>query len=219
MKLLLVQTQLPGRDALHAYAQDLPAWLASAGHTCSVFEPDAESTAGVASRGLFKRLVRDEAADERFRQAVKAFRPDAVYVLRLPEQQPPGLLRIAAREFKLPVIQFLSDYSHFCSARHGLRNGAPCQDCLRRPVAGVLHRCVGHSTSASLYEFLQMRQARWRHWHHDVSIFVCTSQRQADLRVFAKDDLAGGIDDFGDGRWHGGGCRDGANGPIMADQQ
>lgn len=206
MRLLVINAHHTVPDGADSYLPQITEWLKAAGHTCTVFAFDTQDmrrspeAADLPPRGDDRAhaaprvehvwpwrarravgLFRHDETDDRFRRLIATTRPDAVYVVHLSGVQQPSLLRIAAREFRLPVVHLLSDYSLYCPSQHFLRDGARCTACLRHPMAAVLHRCVQHSAGASMLRVLQMAQARWNHWYDDVDVFLCPSQRLCDL--------------------------------------
>ena len=121
--------------------------------------------------------------DRKFRKALQDTKPDLVYTIYLSFTFLPRILRIAKREFGLPVLYRLSDYHMFCASYLFFRDNQSCTECLARPWSAVRHKCVHGSRFGSFLRALQMRVNRWRKDYGNVDYFICPSQYMREMLV------------------------------------
>jgi|SRR5579871_2630732 len=119
----------------------------------------------------------------KFRQALRETKPDLVYTIYLSFTFLPRLLKIAKREFGLPVLYRLSDYHMFCASYLFFRDNQSCTDCLTRPWSAVKYKCVHDSRFGSLLRALQIRVNRSRKDYENVDYFICPSKYMSEILV------------------------------------
>ena len=76
-------------------------------------------------------------------------RPQVAYVLHYLRKLSPSLL-VGLKKAGLPIVIRVSDYAMLCPQSHCLRNGLPCELCVRGDLLpSVRYRCVQHSSFSS----------------------------------------------------------------------
>jgi glycosyltransferase involved in cell wall biosynthesis len=122
------------------------------------------------------RLFHNGEVENKFREVVRETRPDLVYSIYLSSSMLPKILKIAKREFGLPVLYRLSDFHMMCGSYLFFRDGHVCTECLKKPWSIVRNRCMQGSKLASLLRALQMRYVSAMGWYKHVDAFLCPSQ-------------------------------------------
>ena len=207
MRILLINYhhfQYGGPDR---YFFNVMKWLGDAGHECIPFSFDYDETIETPYREYFPepitgrgpcrvsnvrftpaqrvktvaRMFHNGEVDRKFRQVIEETKPDLVYAIYLSCSFLPKLFRIASREYGLPVVHRLSDFGMFCPSYLFLRDGQPCTECLKSPMAAVKHRCVQHSRAASALRVAQIASTRANRWYNDVDLFLAPSRFMASL--------------------------------------
>lgn len=121
------------------------------------------------------RMFHNPTVDAQFRRLMHSERPDVVYSIHLSSTMLPNILRIAKREFRVPVLYRLSDFHMFCPSNLFYCQGAICHDCESATFAAVRKRCVQNSAVASLLRVLQLKYFWSRGWYDAVDAFLCPS--------------------------------------------
>ena len=132
---------------------------------------------------LLKGAFYNPEAARRMERLIDAERPDAVYVLQQINLLSPSVF-VAAKRKGLRVVHRLSDYNLFCPRFDFLRDGEPCEKCLRGSLwNAVRHRCVHRSLPASLIRVLSMYFHRWIGAFDRIDAFVVTNRFMEDKLV------------------------------------
>lgn len=203
MRILLINHHHFHDDSAGRYFANVMEWLAAAGHECIPFSfqhedntpssyrcffPEPVAGSGVGTRFSWPqraraaaKMFRNDDVDRRFRQIIEFASPDLVYVLDLSDAFVPNLLKIAAREYDLPIVHRLSDFQLLCPSQHFQRDGRSCTACLRSPIAAIRHRCVQSSLTASALRVAQMSYARAMGWYDHVDLFLAPSRFLRDV--------------------------------------
>ncbi len=119
----------------------------------------------------------------KLRNAIRDTKPDLVYTIYLSFTFLPQILRIAKKEFDLPVLYRLSDYHMFCASYLFFRDNQSCTECLTRPWAAVQYKCVHGSRIGSLLRALQIRVNRWRKDYGYADYFICPSKYMRETLI------------------------------------
>lgn len=110
--------------------------------------------------------------------AIAAWRPDILDVHNFFPLASPSI-HYAGRRMGVPVVQTLHNYRLLCPGATFLRNGVPCEDCTRHPMAwpGVAHRCYRGSALQSGAVALMISIHRLiRTWQRSANVFVTVSE-------------------------------------------
>ncbi len=167
--------QSGGEDAVFDAEAEL---LAQHGHRVErlLVDNDAipDRLSGADQVRLAVRTVWSGAAAKAIADRSRAVGADVVHIHNfLPLLSP--AVHGAARATGAAVVQTLHNYRLICPAATLFRNGAPCEDCVGRPVAvpAIVHACYRHSRSqtAAVAAMLVVHRAR-RTWHRDVDAFI-----------------------------------------------
>ena len=182
--------QAGGEDAVVEAESEL---LAGHGHRVDRLVVDNDAIPDRPSAAQRVRLavqtVWASAAAAAVADRARAVRADVVHVHNfLPLLSP--AIHGAARSTGAAVVQTLHNYRLICPAATLFRDGAPCEDCVRLPVAlpAVVHACYRDSRAqtAAVTAMLAVHRAR-RTWHRDVDAFIA-------LTDFGRDRfIAGGL--------------------------
>lgn len=121
--------------------------------------------------------------DRKFRKVLRETKPDLVYTIYLSFTFLPHILRIAKKEFGLPVLYRLSDYHMFCASYLFFRDNQSCTECLTRPWAAVKHKCMHGSFFGSFLRALQIRVNRWRKDYGNADYFICPSKYMRETLI------------------------------------
>lgn len=127
------------------------------------------------------KLFHNTETDDKFRLLLKTEKPDLVYMIYLSSTFLPTLIRIARKEFDLPVVYRLSDFHMFCPAYLFCRDGAICTECVDDLSACVRHRCVKGSRLGSIARVAQIQYFRCRNHYNWVETFISPSQFMASF--------------------------------------
>lgn len=101
--------------------------------------------ARMAGRAFYSRE-----AYHKLRRLIRDTHADVVYMLNFTSYLSPSIID-AAYDAHVPSIMRLSSFDLLCANNHFLRNGQICTDCLTGgKYHGIIHRCTGHSLTASL---------------------------------------------------------------------
>ncbi|MDO9483999.1 MAG: glycosyltransferase [Hydrogenophaga sp.] len=110
----------------------------------------------ISNTGVIKKIqtatsvVWNIGAARKLKSAINHFKPDIIHTHNVYHQLSASVLE-AAIASKIPVVQSLHDFSHFCIQSHFFRNGSPCYDCIESGISqGVLHRCFNKSLPGSI---------------------------------------------------------------------
>jgi glycosyltransferase involved in cell wall biosynthesis len=126
---------------------------------------DIEDFGPVARVGLAFRPVISVPDVRRFRDRLRAHRPDVVHLHNPYPLISPWVVRTAAAE-GVPVVQSVHNLRHVCANGLGARDGRPCRDCIGSPVPwpAVVHRCYRDSRSQStvMAAALAIHRSTWR---------------------------------------------------------
>ncbi len=209
MKILLVNNHYFNYRGADRYFFNIKSGLEKAGHTVVPFsfrydatletpylsyfpEPitgpgpfllkDMKLSMAAKVRTAVKMFLNPE-VDGKFRRALRETKPDLVYTIYLSFTFLPRILRIAKKEFGLPVLYRLSDYHMFCASYLFFRDDQSCTECLTRPWAAVKYRCVHGSRFGSFLRALQIRVNRWREDYGNVDYFICPSRYMREILV------------------------------------
>lgn len=118
-----------------------------------------------------------------FRTALRDEKPDLIYMIYLSSSFLPNLIRIAKREFGLPVVYRLSDYHLFCASYLFCRDGRVCTACRRTLWAAVKYRCVKGSRLISTARAMQIKLFRRCGYYDEVDRFICPSAFMRRLMI------------------------------------
>ena len=103
-------------------------------------------------------------------------KPDVAYILHFLRKLSPSLL-VGIKKRGIPIVVRISDFLLMCPAIHLLRDGKPCELCLRGDLKpSVKYRCVKGSLGASLVSYLSMHFHRWRGYFDLIDRFVITNE-------------------------------------------
>jgi len=113
------------------------------------------------------------------------YQPQIAYVLHYLRKLSPSLL-VGLKKAGLPIVVRLSDYAMLCSQAHCLRNGVPCELCVRGNLwPSIRYRCVQSSLAASVLNALATWYHRFRHYFDLIDVFVTTNQFMYRMMVSA----------------------------------
>jgi glycosyltransferase involved in cell wall biosynthesis len=113
------------------------------------------------------------------------YQPQIAYVLHYLRKLSPSLL-VGLKKAGLPIVVRLSDYAMLCPQAHCLRNGLPCELCVRGNLWPSIHyRCVQSSLAASVLNALATWYHRFRHYFDLIDVFVTTNQFMYRMMVSA----------------------------------
>jgi len=103
-------------------------------------------------------------------------KPDVAYVLHFLRKLSPSIL-VGIKKRRIPVVVRISDFLLMCPAIHLLRDGKPCELCLKGDLRpSVKYRCVKGSLGASLVSYLSTKYHRWRRYFDLIDRFVITNE-------------------------------------------
>ena len=105
------------------------------------------------------------------------FQPDIVHVHNFFPLLTPSIYD-ACRETKIPVVQTLHNFRTICAGALLMRNGKPCEDCIKRtPYLGALHGCYRNSRLGSLAVARMIDVHRRRGtWSEKVDRFIALTE-------------------------------------------
>lgn len=129
------------------------------------------------------RMFYNRQVNNKFRQIIRIEKPDIVYSVYLSSTLLPNILKIAKKEFSLPVVYRLSDFHMFCPAYLFCRDGQVCKECIHGLKACIKHRCVKDSKVMSLARVAQMRFIRVLNYYKYVDRFVTPSSFTRDMMI------------------------------------
>jgi len=139
-------------------------------------------------RTLWRTLVRLFYAPDVERAVIRIAadtKPQVAYVLHYLRKLSPSLL-VGLKKAGLPIVVRLSDYAMLCPQSHCLRDGVPCELCLRGNLwSSVRHRCVQGSLAASVLNALATWDHRFRRYFDLIDVFVTTNQFMYCMMVSA----------------------------------
>ena len=121
--------------------------------------------------------------NSRFREIVEREHPDILYTIHLSSTMLPNILKIAKKEYLMPVAYRLSDFHMFCPSYLFARNGIVCTECIENLWACLRYRCMKNSRIASLLRILQMKFFERMDYYGYVDRFVCPSVFMYDFLV------------------------------------
>jgi len=103
-------------------------------------------------------------------------KPDCAIVLNYLRKLSPAVLK-AMHDSGIPFVVRLSDYSMICANAHMLRDGRPCELCLKGSSANsVRYRCVQNSLAASAVHYLAATYHEIRGYFDLIPAFVIPSR-------------------------------------------
>jgi len=143
MKVLLVHNRYrePGGEE-HAISQ-LEGLLARS-HSVSRFEKRSEDWFGATGWQKAKQAIQvpfSRTVYQELRQCFERVKPDVVHVHNIFPFQTPSVYYAAASK-RIPIVQTLHNFRHFCLNGLLLRDAKPCELCLGGNLMhGIVHRC------------------------------------------------------------------------------
>jgi len=121
----------------------------------------------------------------RFATMMRRVRPDVVHVHNTFPVMSPSILH-AAKEGGARVVQTLHDFRLVCPNGLCFRDGAPCEDCVGRPVAwpALAHGCYRDSRTQTTAPVIMLAAHRaLGTWDKAVDRFLAPSGTQRDVLV------------------------------------
>ncbi len=121
------------------------------------------------------------AAQHRLRALLRQHRPDIVHCYNTFPLFSPAIY-YTVKAAGLPLVQSLHNFRLLCLNAAFYRDGAVCEDCLRRtlPLPGIRHRCYRGSRLGSLsVAAMQVTHRVLRSWHRKVDVFLLGSTQFA----------------------------------------
>lgn len=162
--------------------------LRARGHDVRVDFWDNESISAANVLSTAMNCAYSETAKKRAAAVMAEFKPDLCHVHNFFPQITPSVYD-ACSDLEIPVVQTLHNYRIHCSNALLLRDGKPCELCVKgSPWNGVRHACYRGSRLATLpvANFIRVHRSRGT-WNRKVSALVA-------LTDFAKDKFVeGGI--------------------------
>jgi glycosyltransferase involved in cell wall biosynthesis len=116
---------------------------------------------------------------------VADMRPQVAYVLHYLRKLSPSLL-VGLKRAGLPIVVRLSDYAMVCPQAHCLRDGHPCELCVKGNLwPSIRYRCIQHSLAASALNSIATWYHRYRRFFELIDLFVTTNQFMYDTMASA----------------------------------
>ena len=178
MKILLVHNfylQPGGEDRVFLTEGAL---LEKRGHQVARYTVHNRDTADYGKLSLLQKTVWNGTTYRNIRSLVKKERPSVIHFHNIfPIISPSAYY--AAKEEGVPVVQTLHNYRLLCPSAILFRDGAPCEDCVRKPVPwpGVVHHCYKDSVahSGAVAAMLAFHRAV-RTWETEVKTYIVMTE-------------------------------------------
>jgi len=130
---------------------------------------------------LIKALVRIFGfgdVKKKFKNLIYDFRPDIIHVNNIHSYISPEIIEVGKKE-RIPIIWTLHDYKLLCSRYDFLRDGKPCELCLKDKRYAIKYKCMKNNIFMSLISYLESI-----YWNKDriekyVDLFICPSKFMA----------------------------------------
>ncbi len=167
--------QAGGEDAVVASEAKL---LTDHGQDVRLWSVDNAAITGPwAKLGTAWQVPYSHAARRRAAAAIADFAPDVVHVHNFFPLITPSVYD-ACRDAGVPVVQTLHNYRTICAGALLLRQGRPCEDCIRgSPYQGALHGCYRDSRLGSLAVARMIARHRGQGtWRTKVDRFIALTE-------------------------------------------
>ena len=174
MRILMLHNRYLQRGGEDTTVEDEIALLQAHGHQVDLLLWDNQT---VLQRPLWRTALDtlwSSSAYRRVARALQAQRYDLVHVHNFFPLASPAVL-YAAHAADVPVIQTLHNYRLLCLNGYLLREGQPCEACLRHrwPYPGIRHRCYRQSLPGSITVAAMLTLHRLlRTWQRQVDLFM-----------------------------------------------
>ena len=155
------------------------ALLKDAGHDVLVFERHNDEI----KPSFFSKIAHatslrfSKSSYEQTRSLIRSFKPDLVHFHNTFFVMTPSVL-YACKDENVPVAVSLHNFRLMCINGLFLRNGKPCEKCLRGSrISGIIHRCYKNSYGSSILA-TDMINEHWRRgtWDSVVDRFVVATE-------------------------------------------
>ncbi len=156
---------------------DEVALLRDAGVEVEAFLPSSDSIEGMSALGKLETgvgPVYSRTGVHEFKRLLGSFKPDVVHVHNVFPLISPAVVNVAA-DAGVPVVQTLHNYRHACVNGLHLRDGKPCDDCLRTRTnwPAIRHGCYRGSRLQSV-PMVASQHLHRRTWRRLSRVFALT---------------------------------------------
>ncbi len=111
--------------------------------------------------------------------------PDVAYVLNYLRKLSPSLL-VGLKRIGVPIAARLSDYVMLCPQAHCLRDGQPCELCVRgNLLPSIRYHCIQNSYAASALNVMATTYHRGMRFFDLIDVFVTPTRFMHDKMVMA----------------------------------
>ena len=211
MKILLVHNRYQFAGGEEVVVQAERFMLENHSHEVALLEADNAKNSGVLkqfSTGF--NAVYSRAAKKRIAAELARFRPTIMHVHNFFPLFSPSIY-YAAREAGVAVVQTLHNYRLFCPNALLLREGRPCEACLKKaiPLPAVFHACYrgSRAATASITSMIALHRA-WGTWRTMVDAYIALTEFSREKfiqgglpanRVFVKPNFVQPVSPSGQG--------------------
>lgn len=129
------------------------------------------------------RMFHNPEVNTKLRRLIEREKPDLMYSIYLSSTLLPNILKIAKKEYGLPVIYRISDFHLFCPSYLFCRDGEICTDCVGNLLACVKNCCVKNSKLMSLVRAAQIKANRFLDYYKFVDVFVTPSNFMRNFMI------------------------------------
>lgn len=150
MKILLCHTAYLQRGGEQQSFEEERQLLLAHGHEVVEYLRSNDELAGQSSLSAARLTLWNRQAAAEVEQLIKDQRPDVMHCTNTFPMISPSVCHTAHRH-GVAVVQALRNYRLICPGSYLMRDGKPCNDCVRRavPWPAVLHRCYRDIAAAS----------------------------------------------------------------------
>lgn len=140
------------------------------------FLPTINFTGSIKDRiKAIDRMFYSRTVKKNFLQIIDAFKPDIVHLNNIHSYISPYIGEIAHKK-GIKVIWSLHDYKLICPTYLCLRNGKPCELCIKKgPIPVLLNKCMKDRLSASLLAYAEAKIWNKKKLVNNTDIFIAPS--------------------------------------------
>lgn len=214
MKVLLINNFYYNRGGDCTYMFSLKKLLESQGHKTVVFsmnhpnnfdseyskyfvsyinyEEQVKNKSVSAAFQVASRTIYSTEASKNIAELIKAEKPDIAHIQNLHHHITPSIFHVL-RDYKIPIIWTLHDYSVICPNTSFLAHGKICEKCRKRKYYWpVITKCKKNSFAASTMASVELLTHKIMRYYRQVDYFISPSMFLRDKLIeygFSKDNI------------------------------
>jgi len=127
---------------------------------------------------LGAKAVYNFSSKRKLKKEIETFKPDLIHVHNLFFEASPSIL-YAASSLKIPILLTLHNYRLICANALLLRNGKPCELCVKKtfPLSGIRYRCYRNSMAESaMVTTITSSHKLLGTWQHKINRFIVLTE-------------------------------------------